>query len=267
MRAQYLQVLGLNDGATEKEIKKAYRRLSKKYHPDVNPSESAVEKFIEIDRAYDYLLNTPRETVSSFQKSTHSTYTHTPDPRAEWKARMRRKAWEEAEARKSLLRSILGKFDYFLYAMLAMNMMLCIDMLIPPKPVPQTLEYVERGYSRKGSARSGERYWYDDVRFTNHRMRFDKQLVDWSNPALTYEVNVSRIFGAPRWVIISGDDPRQKLKPAVGVFHFWVYLIPLIFLISAVYKFAPLSLDNRLTLAIFLIVPWILQCYVIAKYA
>lgn len=48
------KVLGVQRGASEEEIKKAYRELSKKYHPDLNPGdESAAKKMREINAAYD----------------------------------------------------------------------------------------------------------------------------------------------------------------------------------------------------------------------
>lgn len=49
------KILGLKVGATSEEIRSAYRRLAKKYHPDRNPSASAAAKFIEIQAAYEQL--------------------------------------------------------------------------------------------------------------------------------------------------------------------------------------------------------------------
>jgi len=52
----YYQVLGLKPGADEKEIKSAFRRLARKYHPDVNPNDpKAEERFKEINEAYEVL--------------------------------------------------------------------------------------------------------------------------------------------------------------------------------------------------------------------
>ncbi|HET6454406.1 MAG TPA: DnaJ domain-containing protein, partial [Armatimonadota bacterium] len=52
----YYAVLGVTKGASEKEIKQAYRKLARKYHPDVNPgSKEAEEKFKEISEAYEVL--------------------------------------------------------------------------------------------------------------------------------------------------------------------------------------------------------------------
>ncbi len=51
----YYEVLGVDRNATQEEIKKAYRRLSKKYHPDINKAPDAAEKFKEIQEAYEVL--------------------------------------------------------------------------------------------------------------------------------------------------------------------------------------------------------------------
>jgi curved DNA-binding protein len=55
----YYKILGLNKKATEKDIKKAYRKLARKYHPDLNPDDKAAEKkFKEINEANEVLSHT-----------------------------------------------------------------------------------------------------------------------------------------------------------------------------------------------------------------
>lgn len=54
-KRDYYEVLGLQKGASDDEIKKAFRSLAKKYHPDVNKEPGAEEKFKEINEAYDVL--------------------------------------------------------------------------------------------------------------------------------------------------------------------------------------------------------------------
>lgn len=54
-KRDYYEVLGVDKGAQKTEIKKAYRRLARKYHPDVNKEEGAKEKFQEINEAYEVL--------------------------------------------------------------------------------------------------------------------------------------------------------------------------------------------------------------------
>ena len=52
----YYAVLGISRGASEKDIKDAFRKLARKYHPDVNPgNKTAEEKFKEINQAYEVL--------------------------------------------------------------------------------------------------------------------------------------------------------------------------------------------------------------------
>lgn len=52
----YYKILGLSKKATEKEIKTAYRKLARKYHPDLNPDNKEAElKFKEINEANEVL--------------------------------------------------------------------------------------------------------------------------------------------------------------------------------------------------------------------
>jgi len=52
----YYDILGVNKGATDKDIKQAYRRLARKYHPDVNPGDNSAEaKFKEVNEAFEVL--------------------------------------------------------------------------------------------------------------------------------------------------------------------------------------------------------------------
>ena len=54
---KYYRILGLNNEATEDEIKKAYKKLAIKYHPDKNKSPDASDKFKEISNAYQILMD------------------------------------------------------------------------------------------------------------------------------------------------------------------------------------------------------------------
>ncbi|WP_250657175.1 DnaJ C-terminal domain-containing protein [Alkalimarinus coralli] len=56
----YYKILGVNVDADAKEIKTAYRKLARKYHPDMNPAEGAESKFKEVAEAYEVLKDPAR---------------------------------------------------------------------------------------------------------------------------------------------------------------------------------------------------------------
>ena len=57
MYKKYYDILNINEGASEEEIKKAYKKMALKYHPDRNKETNASEKFKEISEAYQALTN------------------------------------------------------------------------------------------------------------------------------------------------------------------------------------------------------------------
>lgn len=61
---KYYKILEVEEDASEEEIKLAYRRLAKKYHPDLNKTDpKAKEKFIELHEAYETLSDPQRRKI------------------------------------------------------------------------------------------------------------------------------------------------------------------------------------------------------------
>src|SRR6201996_495551 len=59
----YYQILGITRGADPEEIKKAYRKLARKYHPDVSKEKNAEEKFKELSEAYEVLRDADKRAA------------------------------------------------------------------------------------------------------------------------------------------------------------------------------------------------------------
>jgi len=72
----YYAILGVPKNATQEEIKRAYKRLARQYHPDVNKSPEAEEKFKEINEAYAVLSDPEKRKIYD----TYGTATPPPPP-------------------------------------------------------------------------------------------------------------------------------------------------------------------------------------------
>lgn len=67
MAADYYDALGVGRNATKDELKAAFRKLARKYHPDVNDTEEGKAKFTEINNAYQVSLS------ATLQRDDHET--------------------------------------------------------------------------------------------------------------------------------------------------------------------------------------------------
>jgi curved DNA-binding protein len=82
----YYSILGLKRGASEDEIKKAYRRLARKYHPDVSKEAGAEEKFKEVAEAYQTLKDVDKRAAYDQlgERPAGSDFQPPPDWRQQW---------------------------------------------------------------------------------------------------------------------------------------------------------------------------------------
>ena len=72
-KRDYYEVLGIQKGADASTIKKAYRKMAKKYHPDANPGDKeAEEKFKEVNEAYEVLSDDQKR--AAYDQYGHSAF-------------------------------------------------------------------------------------------------------------------------------------------------------------------------------------------------
>lgn len=90
----YYEILGVPRGASADEIRKAYRKLARQYHPDVNKGPEASRKFTEVQEAYDVLNDEQKRKL--YDQFGHAGLGSTPPPGAHTRARAQRQARQGA---------------------------------------------------------------------------------------------------------------------------------------------------------------------------
>lgn len=136
-RNNYLEILGLEPGADESAIKIAYRKLSKRYHPDINKEADAKDKFIEIHEAYKFLI-TAGPNPGKNKNATSYDYNPHEDAYESWRRKAKtyahQKAKNAAKERNSLIEKSLAYFNYFTAISFIFSCLLIFDYLSPTKP-------------------------------------------------------------------------------------------------------------------------------------
>jgi hypothetical protein len=99
--SDYYRILEIPENAGVDEIKNAFRRKAKAYHPDINKSEEAHQRFVDINEAYNYLMDLHNHSLNS-GGATSGTFSRD-DYYRQWVQHERQKARERA-ARQARMR-------------------------------------------------------------------------------------------------------------------------------------------------------------------
>ncbi|MEQ6121510.1 DnaJ domain-containing protein [Reichenbachiella sp. MALMAid0571] len=260
----YLERLELAPGATKSEIKSAYRRLSKKYHPDINKSPDAQEQFIAINEAYNFLTEvgpTPHQEAVPYDYDPYKKEYEERRKRA--RAYANKKAEEAQRRQEESIKYALGIFDSMAYIILAFNFLLSADYFLP---VSQNQEKIISILGVKEALRSGvSKYRYDDIVFEKTKMRVDMgQLVGDVSPIAT--VYTTPIFGTGRFANVEVNKQKIQVHQSYGIYVVFGYFIPAIFFIALLYRFILKTLDHKFTLAIVMTGLFVFQLYMFFKF-
>ena len=240
---KYYITLGLNSSASQDEIKRAFRKLAMKYHPDKNPDANSTQRFIEITEAYEILSGQrPYSQKPDVKRNTSYPPKNDEDLQKEMEERLRRakerfeqKKFEELlEEEKYYKQITVGKpfrfFKMIVWASIVTSALLILDGLIPGKKEIRTATQID-----KGSGSGGLRH--DRV----YPLKLDSQEVLWlnvrfrnliqANPVLRIER--SRIFKAPKRIFVQVGNKHKSLVPDFSLFGTFP-LIPFLFLIPLI---------------------------------
>lgn len=263
MHNSYLEILGLQPGATKSEIKVAFRTLSKQYHPDVNKDKNASQKFIAIHEAYKFLTDLgPRPNQETV------TYNYDPQKAAyeDRRRRAREYAWrknkEVQEQQKLQLQLIFKYFNYFALFALAFNMLIAVDYFLPKK------QFAERVISSSNMLyNEGDNYYsqrrfqtYHDIVFENFNMKFDKTQTVGLGSVDNGIVVTTYMFHTPLYAVFTKGGETIIIQQIYSLYKVFGYIIPFSFLILAAY-FKVNNADHKISYGLLLIFLFLIQIF------
>ncbi len=128
------RLLGLAPGASSDEVKRAYRKQAKLYHPDVNTAPDAQSLFIRINEAYEILVYGQNYPARAVYRTPAYDYYYPPETRQEKAARYARMRYEEfkrnnEEFKQSLLYTPI---KIVAYALLLFGVLLAVSFIFMP---------------------------------------------------------------------------------------------------------------------------------------
>jgi len=253
MQNKYLEILGLEPGASPQEVKAAYRKLSKIHHPDISRDEHAKEKFIEINEAYNFLTK-----VGPHPNSEPIRYDYDPfiDEYERWrnmaKEWAKRKAWEEERLQNELIKKVLGIFNYLSTLIILFNAMLAADYFLPRQRHAENVQKVVMADN--------------EVYFDNYKMRLKRADAAKLKGQKKAVVMSTIIFNKPMSAIISNNGLDVKFNQSYNIFYGFGYIIAGVFLMTFLYHYAMRTLDGKLTSALVLCVFFIIQIFLFFLY-
>lgn len=261
---QYLDTLGLQPGVTEADIKRAYRRLAKLYHPDINSDPDAQRRFVEITEAYNFLL-----AVGAKPNEEQVNYAY--DPYVQEYAERRRKArayakekQRQAAEEKSRNLSVLYKYsDYLVGVFLLVNILFLVDYLLPSVQRAEKIIRVTRSYESANQYGQNLIYRHSVIHFEHYAMLVDREVTDeWKEVSPNATIYATPIFGTVISANIVLNSRPIELEPIFSVYNFFFFLIPAVIILGVLYFRWPKTSDNKIGLIVILFMLFVIQMLV-----
>lgn len=260
---QSISVLGLESGATVVEIKEAYRKLAKRYHPDIYKLDGG-EKFKEVNVAYRFLKENPDPPAEPEYQSQQFASRRRPDhneyerKRRAYYNRQRKKKENEAAQKEQMFKWLFKKVRLLVFIILIFNSLLAVDYLLPS--VEEQVDIVKVNTVRfvtKGKAH----YNYRAKLSNGQTFKFGKSemaKLDVNEPFILSRSTIFKEGEALR--PINGDT---IIYPDYGLFSVFGGLIPLSISLLLAYLFYVKDNDYKLTIILISFFIFIFQLFLI----
>ncbi len=233
----YYDILGLPFGASDQLIKKRYKELAKKYHPDRNPSPDANKRFIEINEAYIFLISKDKikvKTLEEYQKEREEEI-HKAYREKAWKYAREKKLRDEEELQ-AFYQSLRLGWSWFAFKSVTIVcaiilVVMTIDYFLPTQAIPEVVtEYSDDIYHSVGGheislirTKSGKNLWTNE--FYNKDFNY--------NPFFILES--SQIFQNP--ITAKIYDGNQYFEIPIHFTVYWAQFVLSPFLLFPIFMF------------------------------
>lgn len=143
----YYRILGLDEDASDEQVKKRYRTLAKKMHPDHNTSHNAKDQFIKIHEAYEIILNREilQKNSSKTDKKNKSKEERVKEARKRYYEQIRK---EEIETERYFIKLTNGKswkiIRFSSYFGLFLSFLIIIDFFLPKHFESDKINFYDR---------------------------------------------------------------------------------------------------------------------------
>lgn len=261
---QYLQTLGLEPGVSEADIKKAYRKLAKVYHPDVSQDPDAQRKFVEITEAYNFLME-----VGAAPNHERVSYDYDPfvkeyeERRKKARAYAREKRRKAAEEKNRALHVIYTYTDYLVGVVFFINTLLFVDYIIPATSQTERITRLEYSYESPSQQGQNLIYRHGTIFFEEHSILVDRQITDhWHFIQPRAKVYTTPILDTVLKAEVVLQGKILALKPIFSVYQFFFFLIPAAMFLAVLYFRWPKLSENKIGLVVILFILFIIQLLV-----
>jgi curved DNA-binding protein CbpA len=220
----YYDVLGLSQDATPHQIKAAYRRLVKVYHPDVNPAPMASEKMQEINTAYEVLADYHARNLYDLQLKGVHVLTKKESPYEKYRREYRhRRTVQDRQHMENLFRWKLRFYKYqrrACYVFFLLGLLFTIDYWVFQAPVRETILSAGGQPSKLGNIRTAQ---------GNFITAGELGFLCKTKKIKEIEIQYSSIFSIPTRLRVPGSPENYRVYRTLHSFRNVFSIIILIF--------------------------------------